>query len=1230
MNISTALSAVHQSLVGFAQSPDFWRKLAIIFGDEFDRAKAEQLQQQWQAEDFSQLPLIRVLDQGMDGAWGGYAASQNTIYLSEALLASGFVDRIVAVLLEEIGHYVDAQFNTVDTPGDEGEIFADLLLNHPIASTAHTENDSGTAFIDGEIIAVEQNIASFTVIRTGGLFGQNLTGNGPKDIDGDGTDDLSLAVFSGFGAFDSVNGFGLGVAGESPPAWRRSSDTTVIADGIGRNEAYYSDVNPTFRGRLGNSDDNWSKVNFSSGDGWVQWRFGADENTVIPLLFVREAEGIDLSAAQAFAAAYLRPSSFTELVNAINFANSLPGADTIEITGNIRLTGFLPLITSDIEFIGNGNTISGDANNNGINDEGDVSIFFVKEGTVSISNLTLSGGRAQGGKGGNGLPGGGGGMGAGGALLINSGDVTLTNVTFSNNQAIGGNGGDSFDGTFGSSGGGGGGGLSGNGGNGGQAASTPGNYGGGGGGLRGNGGEGSGSSGNRVGGGGGGTIGDANGSIGGNANGGNGGVEVTSSATAGGFGGGGGGAGGLNSPGISGANGGEFGGGGGGVGISFSVSGKGGFGGGGGGLSISSVAGSGGFGGGNGGGDSVGPSGGGGGFGGGGGGGGGFVGGGGGAGLGGAIFIRSGSLTMSNTTFTGNSATGGKGGTSAADGQGLGGAIFAVTDGLKDEAGVTTAPTVLSLGGLPTFSNNTAANDSSDSIGSTYNDNNIFGTLEIVFPFLSINDVLVNENADTATFTVSLSIPAFTGGVTFDIATANNTATAGQDYTGRSLTGQTIAAGESTYTFTVDIKNGNLSAATETFFVNVTNVTGANVLDSQGLGAIVNVNEAPTNITLDNTKIDENSNTNGGLKVAVATITDPDTTGNNNVLTIEGADASDFEIRNGSELFFIGVGPDFEAQEFYEITLKSTDDNGGNPLVFTKNFTITVNNLDDTAPVITSGDTATPINENSGANQVIYQVIATDDADVSAGVTFALKPGDDANSFTINATTGEVKLIGNPDFETQSNYKFTVTASDGVNPATEQVVTLGINNINEIDGNNFANLLFGTRNNDLISGFGGRDILYGNGGNDTLYGGQASDYLDGGIGNDILYGEEGNDILLGGWGNDVLVGGQGADNLSGGFGNDKFVYNALNEAGDLILDFNRSQDQLVLTELFTILGYQGTNPIADGYLRFSRLGFSTQVQIDADGLSNGSNYTTLTTLIGVLPSSLSLGTNIIT
>ncbi|HEU4663192.1 MAG TPA: ExeM/NucH family extracellular endonuclease, partial [Dokdonella sp.] len=109
-------------------------------------------------------------------------------------------------------------------------------------------------------------------------------------------------------------------------------------------------------------------------------------------------------------------------------------------------------------------------------------------------------------------------------------------------------------------------------------------------------------------------------------------------------------------------------------------------------------------------------------------------------------------------------------------------------------------------------------------------------------PNLSIDDVSVNEGdagTTVATFTVSLSQPAGAGGVTFDIATANGSASAGSDYVANALASQSIPAGSSSYTFDVTVDGDVLPEANETFFVNVTNVTGATVTDGQGEGTIV-------------------------------------------------------------------------------------------------------------------------------------------------------------------------------------------------------------------------------------------------------------------------------------------------------------------------------------------------------------------------------------------------------
>lgn len=139
-------------------------------------------------------------------------------------------------------------------------------------------------------------------------------------------------------------------------------------------------------------------------------------------------------------------------------------------------------------------------------------------------------------------------------------------------------------------------------------------------------------------------------------------------------------------------------------------------------------------------------------------------------------------------------------------------------------------------------------------------------------PNLTIDDVTANEgNAGITnfTFTVSLSAPAGPGGVTFDIATANGSATAGVDYVANSLTGQTIPAGSSTYTFTVQVNGDTASEPSETFFVNVTNVVNAVVVDGQGGGTVTNDDPLPS-LSIDDVSVVEG---NAGTVNAVFTVT---------------------------------------------------------------------------------------------------------------------------------------------------------------------------------------------------------------------------------------------------------------------------------------------------------------------------------------------------------------------
>ena len=145
-----------------------------------------------------------------------------------------------------------------------------------------------------------------------------------------------------------------------------------------------------------------------------------------------------------------------------------------------------------------------------------------------------------------------------------------------------------------------------------------------------------------------------------------------------------------------------------------------------------------------------------------------------------------------------------------------------------------------------------------NTVGASAFDDKAFGNiLNDEGPVLSINDVAISEgNAGTKlmTFTVGLS-PAAAGPVTYTIATANNTATAGTDYVASTLTGETIGAGATSKTFSVTLNGDTAVEANEVLAVNLSAPTGATIADAQGLGTLVN-DDGPT-LSIDNVAVTE-------------------------------------------------------------------------------------------------------------------------------------------------------------------------------------------------------------------------------------------------------------------------------------------------------------------------------------------------------------------------------------
>jgi hypothetical protein len=225
--------------------------------------------------------------------------------------------------------------------------------------------------------------------------------------------------------------------------------------------------------------------------------------------------------------------------------------------------------------------------------------------------------------------------------------------------------------------------------------------------------------------------------------------------------------------------------------------------------------------------------------------------------------------------------------------------------------------------------------------------------------------------------------------------------------------------------------------------VQISNVTLARLTaDSFRL---VNTNTAPVITSAASATVAENT---AGV-VYTATATDAD--GDALTFSLSGTDAALFSVNSATGVVAFLNPPNFEApadaggNNVYDIVLTASD--GVN--ASTRNVAVTVTNVNDVAPVFTSGAAATFAENATG---LVYTATATD----AEGDTLSYSlSGADAALFAIDAATGEVSFLASPDFEAPADaggnnvYDLQITASDGVN-TTDQTVSITVTNVNDV------------------------------------------------------------------------------------------------------------------------------------------------------------------------------------
>ena len=274
---------------------------------------------------------------------------------------------------------------------------------------------------------------------------------------------------------------------------------------------------------------------------------------------------------------------------------------------------------------------------------------------------------------------------------------------------------------------------------------------------------------------------------------------------------------------------------------------------------------------------------------------------------------------------------------------------------------------------------------------------------------------------------------------------------------------------------------------------------------------VANANEAPKDITVSKTTVDEDIG--AGRLIAKVKALDPDAKDKVVITIVDGADTP-FQIKNGALVLKAGTHLDFEAKANWDLTLRATDKAG---LTYDEHVRIDVNDVNErpTDILVTGGS----VSESAKAGTVIATLKGLDP---DAGERF---------TYSVNSSILEVrgnklvlKSAGQLNHERSAEETFRVSAYDHDGLRLIKDVTIKVTDDVDVKGT------------------------------------MKADKLSGGNYADEILGLKGNDTIAGGGGNDTIVGGQGVDRLTGSSGADIFRFNATSEYGDVITDFRSGED----------------------------------------------------------------------
>ena len=320
---------------------------------------------------------------------------------------------------------------------------------------------------------------------------------------------------------------------------------------------------------------------------------------------------------------------------------------------------------------------------------------------------------------------------------------------------------------------------------------------------------------------------------------------------------------------------------------------------------------------------------------------------------------------------------------------------------------------------------------------------------------------------DTQTITVDITnvnefAPVITSDLGGDTATVNaaenqsavTTVTSTDTDTSATAT-YSLAGGADVVLFAIDTATGVLTMTAQNFeipyyvgntLVVIVGVTDGLNTDTQTITVtITNVNETPVITSNDGGATAAISKDENTTAVTTVTSTDVDASATKTFSLAGGANSGQFAIDTATGVLTM------TAQNFETLvgTHEVIDGVTDGALTDTQTITVTITDVNEFAPVITSdlgGDTATV---NAAENQSAVTTVTSTDDDASATDTYSLAGGADVALFAIDADSGVLTMTAQ-DFETLvGTLEVIVAASDGTNTDT-QTITVTITDENDV------------------------------------------------------------------------------------------------------------------------------------------------------------------------------------